>query len=641
VKLFLRTIPLLFFLGMLDAAASGAVPELPVEHFFKNYKFAQMRVSPDGRHLAALGPANGHRNLFVIDLATRKGRQLTNQGSRDISSYFWANDERIVFTMDEDGDESWGLFALNIDRTQRMTLVEPWKSKVAKGRRIVYYTEVLDRLKDVPGEILVISNRRRVEFPDVYRLDIYSGHMRRVELNPGNVVRWFTDRAGEPRAGLWMDGLERGVTWKNAAGEWQRVSTFGFGQADDEPLAVGADPRTLYVASNIGHDKRVLRALDLATGKYGPVLFEHPDADVDDVVLSRATGEPIAAVYTTDRPRWHPLDPAWGTSISGVEAALPGRLVQFVSRSQDESLAVVHAGSDQAPGTYYLLDRAKGKMEWLADVADWIDPDQMAPTRYVSIAARDGVQLHGLLTLPRGSNGGPRAMILYVHGGPFGIRDVWGFDPRVQFLANRGYAVLQVNFRGSGGYGRQFLEAGYRQWGRAMQDDLSDAVDWAVKQGVADRARIGIFGASYGGYAAMAGLALTPDQYRCGINLVGPTDIELLFDTLPRAWLRFVPRMRRTIGDPDSEGDYLDAVSPLKLAARIRAPVFMAYGERDPRVNHKHGTRMRDALERQGVPHEFIMKSDEGHGYVKEKNRLELYTRIDAFLRANLPATAQ
>jgi dipeptidyl aminopeptidase/acylaminoacyl peptidase len=320
-----------------------------------------------------------------------------------------------------------------------------------------------------------------------------------------------------------------------------------------------------------------------------------------------------------------------------VNQELPGTRNYFTSHSLDNTWIVISASTDRDPGAFYLLNTKELTMEKLVSRADWIKPSQMAEMKPISYQGRDGSTIHGYLTLP--PNREPRGLPLIVnpHGGPW-ARDSWGFNGEVQFLASRGYAVLQINFRGSTGYGRRWLEAGYGQWGLAMQDDITDGVHWAIDQGIADPRRIAIYGASYGGYATMAGLAFTPELYRCGINYVGVTDIELLLRTIPDSWESMRAQLDVMTGNAKKDRERLRATSPLLHADKIRAPVFFAYGEMDDRVDLKHATKLAAQLRKHGVPVEWITRSDEGHGYRHWKNKVMLYQAMEKFLAGNLTA---
>jgi dipeptidyl aminopeptidase/acylaminoacyl peptidase len=291
---------------------------------------------------------------------------------------------------------------------------------------------------------------------------------------------------------------------------------------------------------------------------------------------------------------------------------------------------VISVSSDVNPGGYFLFSRDKGSLEPLVDRMPWIDAGDMAQLKPIKYTSRDGLTIHGYLTLPKDSEGKNLPLIINPHGGPW-ARDTWGFNPEHQFFAARGYAVLQMNFRGSTGYGRKHLEASYKKWGREMQNDISDAVAWAVEEGIANEERVCIYGGSYGGYATMAGMTFTPDLYKCGVNYVGVTDVELLFKTMPKRWNLGAETMKAQVGDPETEKEFLAEISPLNHVDQIKAPIFIVHGRKDPRVNIEHATQLKKEMDKHKKAYEWMVKNNEGHGFRKEENRIELYTAMGEF----------
>jgi dipeptidyl aminopeptidase/acylaminoacyl peptidase len=329
------------------------------------------------------------------------------------------------------------------------------------------------------------------------------------------------------------------------------------------------------------------------------------------------------------------LDERWKGIMAGIDQALPGAINGITSIDEEETVGVVVSYTSQQPPVYYLYDFENNALEWLADSRPWIKAEQMAEIKPIEFTSRDGMTMHGYLTVPKGSDGKNLPLVMHPHGGPE-ARDGWYFNPAIQFLANRGYAVLQVNFRGSTGFGHEHWKSSKKQWGQTMQNDVTDAVMWAIDQGVADKGRVCIYGGSYGGYATMAGLTFTPDLYQCGINYVGVTDLPLLFKTAPDAWGASMERFKDMVGDPKKEKEFLEEWSPSNHADKIKAPVFMAYGLNDPRVNIRHARVMEDAMEDNNVEFELMVKKDEGHGFRKTENQHDFYGRMETFLAENL-----
>jgi dipeptidyl aminopeptidase/acylaminoacyl peptidase len=612
--------------------------ELPLDYFFKNPEFAGFQLSPDGRELAAMVNLNGRMNIAVIDLKTRKSTAITTVKKQDVSGFIWASNERILFFMDKDGSESFGIFAVNKDGSLPRTLVEPLASVIRSGRSRIRIVRVLDILENDPEWVLVSSNERRASNPDVFRMNIFSGKTLLVERNPGNVIDWFTDWDGNLVGAAFQDGLETGFKLLSDPEEdlWETVKETRFDDYSFMPAGLTGDGETGYVRSNLTpegdpRDKAAIYEYDFRSKTFGKLVYEHPVVDCCGLIMNKKQRDIIGVSYMVGKPEQVYLDPRWKGIMDAINRALPDRFNRFVSLDDAENIGVLASSSSTQPTKYFLFDFNANKLEWMADSRPWVEAEQMSVMKPYSFKARDGRELHGYLTLPNGSDGKNLPLIVNPHGGPW-ARDGWGFNPEHQFLANRGYAVIQVNFRGSVGFGMDHLKSSWKQWGQAMQDDVTDAVKWAVDQGIADADRVCIYGASYGGYATMAGLAFTPELYKCGVNYVGVTDLELLFETAPDAWASAVEQMKVQIGDPDQEEEFLQQWSPAHHADRIRAPVFMAYGRQDPRVNIDHAKVMEKALKKADVEYELMVKRDEGHGFRKEENRYDFYGAMDTFL---------
>ena len=397
-----------------------------------------------------------------------------------------------------------------------------------------------------------------------------------------------------------------------------------------QPMAFDYDNQTLFVSSGKDHDTTAVYRYNPNTREFGGLVFHHDAVDAGGLIMSDKREKLLAATYYTDKPAWQGIDDEFTRMMKSLEASFPNQMVNISSLNKEEDLAIVTVGSDVAPTQYYMFDIDNKKMEHLADSMDWIDPADMSERRPISYTSRDGLTIHGYLTVPKGSNGKDLPLIINPHGGPW-ARDTWGFNVEHQFFANRGYAVLQMNFRGSTGYGRKHLEIAYKQWGKTMQDDISDAVKWAVAEGIADEDRVCIYGGSYGGYATMAGMTSTPELYKCGINYVGVTDIALLFETMPKRWNLGAEQMKQQVGDPKTESEMLAQASPLNHVENIKAPIFIVHGRKDPRVNIKHATLLRKEMDKHNKAYEWMVKNNEGHGFRKEENRIELYTAMGEF----------
>ncbi|MEM7708915.1 MAG: S9 family peptidase [Pseudomonadota bacterium] len=618
---------------------SAIAKQYTVEDFFKNAQYSQMSVSPNGKYLAALAPANNRRNLAIIDLKDRsKSKFITALEDQDVAGYTWVSNDRIIFGVDADGIEAISMYAVDRKGGRITTLVNPLEANSAGPGGIPSPT-LLDTLEDDKKHILISYDQRRVGVPDVYKMNVRNGGMKMVERNPGTVAGWVTDHDGKIRGAVAQDKLFQEAWYrKDEDSEWEVVARFEWNDRNAfTPLGFDYDNRNWFVSSQKDHDTAAIYRFDPETKTYGDMVFHNETVDAGGLIFSDVQEKVVAATYYDSKPRWEGLDDSYTQMRESLDKAFPDLVVSLTSANKDEDLFVVSASSDKDPGSYYLYDRKSQKLEFLAEPRSWIEPDDMAPMKAITYTTRDGMTIHGYLTLPTNGETEDLPLIVNPHGGPW-ARDFWGFNSEHQFLANRGYAVLQMNFRGSTGYGRKHLESSYRQWGRTMQDDITDAVNWAVEEGIANSDRICIYGGSYGGYATMAGVTTTPDLYKCGVNYVGVVDIGLLFDTMPKAWNLGKEQMKQQVGDPEKDAEMLAEASPINHVDKIKAPIFIVHGRKDPRVKYEHATRLRKEMEKHDKPYEWMVKDNEGHGFSKEENRIELYTAMEKFFKKHIGA---
>jgi dipeptidyl aminopeptidase/acylaminoacyl peptidase len=637
----LKRILILGLLALLLAGQNAAAEMKGLDHYFKKPQYAGFQLSPNGKELAALIPINNRMNIVIIDLATKAGRVVTGMENQDVNGFMWATNERLLFFMDKDGSESFGIFAVNSDGSKFRTLVEPADLRIANGAAVIRFTQVLDRLKDDPEHVLVVSNEKRAEYPDVYTMDINSGRKRMFQRNFGNVQGWFTNYDAELVGAGFTDDLYQGFMMVDQeTDKFEELVRSRYDEHSFAPVGIKGNGDEGYVTSYLTpdgepRDKAAIYEYNFKTREFGDLVFEHPRVDVANVISSNKSRDIIGVTYMVGTPETVYVDERWKAIMAGIDAALPNTVNQITSTDEDETIGVVTSWSSTQPPKYYLYDFAENTMEYLADSRPWVKPEEMAEIKSVEFEARDGLLLQGYLTLPPDSDGKNLPTIVHPHGGPW-ARDGWGYSPAIQFLASRGYAVLQVNFRGSTGFGMKHWLASRKQWGQAMQNDVTDALDWAVAQGHTDPNRVCIYGGSYGGYATMAGLTFTPDRYKCGINYVGVTDLPLLFKTAPDSWAAGIGQMKELVGNPKEDKEFLEDWSPSNHADKIKAPVFMAYGKRDPRVHIDHAKIMEEAMEEHGVKYELMIKDDEGHGYAKQENQYDFYGRMESFLAENL-----
>jgi len=630
MKLFSSLALLALLTLLLPRPARADDPLIPMEDFFRNPEQSGFQLSPNGEYISFMKPWERRMNIFVQKIGAEEAVRVTSATERDIPAYFWSGNERIVYLQDRGGDENYRLYAVSSDGTESRELTPFENTRVT----------IVDSLEEQDDFILIGMNRRDQRLFDVYRLNLETGELTLLEENPGDIAGWMTDHDGKLRVAVRSDGVNTSLLYRDREDEpFRNILTTDFRESVS-PLFFTFDNTKLYVASNLGRDKSAIFVFNPRTVEHEELLFEHPDVDVSSLFRSRKRKVITGTGFTTDRFRYHFFDEERAALQNELEERLPGDEVVVASMSRDETKVLVYAGSDRTRGTYFFFDRETKDFRKLAELAPWLPKERMAPMTPVSYVSRDGLTIHGYLTLPPGREPKNLPVVIHPHGGPW-VRDGWGFDPQVQFLASRGLAVLQMNFRGSTGYGRAFWEAGFKEWGRSMQDDVTDGVLWLVEQGIADPKRVGIYGASYGGYAVLAGLAFTPDLYACGVDYVGVSNIFTLLETIPPYWELGRQMLYEKIGHPEKDKELLEAASPVFHADRITAPLFVAQGANDPRVKKAESDQIVEALRSRGIEVEYMVKENEGHGFRNEENRFDFYRAMERFLATHLGSLSE
>ncbi|MCU0574587.1 MAG: S9 family peptidase [Syntrophobacteraceae bacterium] len=601
--------------------------QIPAEAFFRKPDRDHFRLSPDGLSVSCLASLRGRMNLRVQRLSGGPPRFVTTFGDRDLTYHLWKTNEILLFGKDIRGDESFHLFKVNADGSG-LTDLTPFDG----GR-----ATLLDELPDDPDHVLITLSLAHQESADVHRLNIRSGSLEKVAGNNGRIVDWLADHSGRVRIALEKRGEKTVLLHRpHSDSAFQPVIEVDL-EVTIKPLLFTFDNRNLYAASNMGRDKLALVVFDLDGGMEREKLFEHRDFDIQALSHSRKR-KVLTHVSTLGwRTEHHFFDERSRDLHESWRRRLGGDEIEVVDTSADEQVALLRTSSDLSPGRYYIACGTSRIPVELAVVNPWLPSDQLRPMTPVVVTARDGLALHGYLTLPSPDHSAPFPAIVKVHGGPW-QRDRWRYDAEVQFLANRGYAVLQLNFRGSTGYGRRFWKASFREWGRRMQDDLTDGVRWLIDRRIADSARIGLYGSSYGGYAALAGLSLTPELYACGVAVSAPADLCRLLGNVPARWKPFGSALYRMIGDPARDREALEAVSPAKRMDAIKAPLLIAHGKLDPRVSHEDALSLVKNLKKRGVLVRSLIFEDEGHWITGEANRIRFYLALEEFLNAYLKA---
>jgi dipeptidyl aminopeptidase/acylaminoacyl peptidase len=621
---------------------TGPAPIVDRELYFGDPELAGAQLSPDGAFITFVKPHQAVMNVWVKTRSEplSAARPLTAD-KRPVSEYFWSRDGKFVlYVQDKGGDENMHLYAVD-PRSPAAPNGVPEARDLTPGEQL--RAEFIALPRKSPDTVLIGLNDRDPQLHDVYRLSLSTGTKELVRLNKESVAGWTADNEGRLRLATKLD--EQGGTQVfRVAGDKLEPLYRCNAEESCRPAAFHADGQRVYLVTSAGaEDLSRLVLIDVATGEE-ELVESDPERQVDfgGADFSEANDELLATFYEGDRTRTYPRTPAFKKDFDTVARALPQGDVSFISRTVDEKLQLVTVNSDVDPGATYLYERDTGKVEFLFRPRPKLPVETLVAMKPVRITARDGVVLSAYLSVPRGAQG-PTPTVLLVHGGPWG-RDTWGYDALTQFLANRGYAVLQVNFRGSAGYGKKFLNLGNGQWGTgSMQHDLTDAREWLIKQGYAPPDRIAIMGGSYGGYATLAGLAFTPDLYAAGVDLVGPSNLVTLLNSIPPYWAPLKKTFAVRVGDVENAADAerLQAQSPLNSAGRIRAPLLVIQGANDPRVKQAEADQIVVAARENGLPVEYLVAPDEGHGFRGKENRVAMMVSIERFLARHLGGRVQ
>ncbi|MBD3222227.1 prolyl oligopeptidase family serine peptidase [bacterium] len=615
-------------------------PLLDRELFFGDPEISGSQLSPDGRWMTFQRPYQGVRNIWIkgADEPFDAARPLTAD-QRPVPGYFWSRDSQyVLYVQDRDGDENYHVWAVNpAEAPAADTGVPPARDLTpVDGVR----AQILSVPKNQPDLMIVALNDRDPSFHDVWTVRISTGERTLLRENTDGMAGWQFDLDGQLRLAY--------KTLPDGGAEILRVDLDGYTKLAESsfeetlaPLRFHRDGRHCYVESNVGEpDLTQLMLMDVETGVMQYVEAD-PEGEVDfgGPVFHPETDELMATSYLADRVRVYPKTDEAARLWENLQKALPGGEISITSMTRDMSRMLAAVTSDVDPGSVYLYDVATGEATLQYRSRPDLPSEHLAPMKPVRFTARDGLTIRGYLTLPRGKEPRNLPTVMYIHGGPW-ARDYWGYEPYCQFLANRGYAVMQVNYRGSTGFGQSYLNAGNREWGiGAMQHDITDAVNWLIDEGYADPEKVAIFGGSYGGYATLAGVTFTPDLYACGIPYVGPSNLLTLIESFPDYWKPFLEgSWYRRVGNPEVESDRQDLIarSPLFHCDRITAPLLVVHGANDPRVKQHESDQIVTALRGKGKPVEYIVAPDEGHGFRAPNNRKALAVAMEKFLSNHL-----
>ncbi|MFT6732302.1 MAG: dipeptidyl aminopeptidase/acylaminoacyl peptidase [Polaribacter sp.] len=625
--------------------------QVKVEDFFKHADIKSATISPKGEYLAAVVDKEGKFRLVVLDLKTKKVLGVTSlTNKRAIETVTWVNDERYAFTVSDKigwlaSPVSTGeIMAANYDGSREGVLVGDSKSVRGTSGGARYPINIIDNLPD-NKRYAIVQQSKADGFSKIFKLNIYSGRKKKINSPPTQFSRVIVDHNHEVRfsiGSVYNKKIGQAVTqvhYRQAnSNEWKLIQTRRDDAPGMSPIAFDKDNKDVYVVMDESETtKKGVYIYSIETQKVTPLWINESNVDISGFIYDSDIRKqvPIGVRLQDGKASNHFFDETHPIAklIRGLEQSFKGSSVSFYNYTKDGNNALVNVYSDKNPGDIYLIDIKKQQLSYVMSRRPWIDPADMLETKPIQYTARDGLTIHGYLTLPKGKTKN-LPMLLKVHGGPFGPRDLWNWDAEDQFLASRGYAVLKVNFRGSGGYGKRFQYDAYRKMGAEMQDDLTDATLWAVDQGYADKSRMCIYGGSYGGYASLMGVVKEPDLYKCAIPYVGVYDIDLLHrkGDIPRreSGRRF---LKRAWGDND---EFFQKRSPINHLDKLKAALFIVHGEEDERADYSHYLALTAKLDEMGYPYDSMVKDGEGHGFYLEKNRNELYSRMVKFLDKNI-----
>ncbi|MBZ5648191.1 MAG: S9 family peptidase [Acidobacteriia bacterium] len=614
----------LFLAPVIWAGSESSTALIPRQILFGNPERTSPRISPDGTRLAYLAPDDkGVLNVWVRTIGKTDDQVVTADKKRGIRFFLWQFDsQHVLYIQDRDGDENFHLYQTNL-KTKETRDLTPFEGIQARPGE--YFPQL-------PDTMLVYMNVRDKRFHDVYRVDLKTGKAELDTENPGDVAGWTADNSLQVRAAdvTTPDGGNIIRVRDSAKSPWRELIKWGPDESLGGSIAFSPDNKSLWVGTSVGGNAKRLVEIDLATGKQ-KIVAEDPQYDAEDVLINPKTHALEAVEFVRARTDWQVVDPAIKADFAALHKVRNAD-IRVVSRDLADRHWIVAYSADDAPIYFYVYDRNTKQATVIFSDRPKLEGYKLSPMKPISFKARDGMEIYGYLTLPAGAEPKNLPMVEFVHGGPWG-RDVWGFNRYAQWLSNRGYAVLQVNFRASTGYGKQYLNAGDREWGGKMHTDLLDGKQWVLQQGYVDPKKVCIMGGSYGGYATLAAVTFTPDEFSCGVDIVGPSNLNTLLKTIPPYWTTVKAIFDKRMGTGE---EFLNSRSPLFKADQIKATLLIGQGKNDPRVNKAESDQIVAAMKKNNKPVEYIVFPDEGHGFARPENNMAFNAATEGFLAKTL-----
>lgn len=610
---------------LLSCKPAIEIEQISIETFFKDADKSVFSISPDGKHISYLQPYNGKLNIFVESLNGDSTVRITSEEQLSIQKYFWAGNNHLLYVLDNGQAKGFKLHSVTKDGKKNIRISIKSTTKV----------EFIDQYKYSNQDILLAMNERKAENFDVYKLDLETGEKKMVEKNPGNFIRWIADDENKIRLAIGSDGVTQTLYYREKIGrKFKAVKSCNF-RNTLQPVGFTGKKDHIYALSNLNRDKLALVEFDCKTGQEIKVIYENPRGDVTDVMYFKTLNKMAYVNTEVEKREVHFFDKKIAAIYYKIKNRLNGEKFKIVGSDNLENHFVLRSFTDKSPGAYYIYFTKKDSLKKLADINSAIDPRKMAEQKPVSYKTRDGLTIQGFLTIPKNKNPRNLPCVVIPHAGPY-TKNTWGYSDEVQFLANRGYAVFQMNFRGSTGFGKDFKSSGHKQWSKKIHEDITDGVNWLIDQEIVDEKRIAIYGFSFGGLAALNQLIYNPEMYACVVSNSGLTNLFTYIKGIPAYYKPREQMLHEIIGDPEKDVEYLKYSSPIFHTDKIKKPVFIVQGGKDPKVNVSETNQFVKELRKRKVEVTYILNNNEGHYFSDVNNKLAFYKSLETFLANNL-----
>jgi dipeptidyl aminopeptidase/acylaminoacyl peptidase len=607
------------------ACKQNEVRQIPVSDFFKTPEKSYFKISPDGKYISYLKPYKDKQNIYIRSLVTGAEQMATTFTDYSVRDYTWTFNNQIVFTQDIIAVDEFRIYSLDVATLKFKSLLNLDKARI----------RILNRNRLQPDVITVAMNKRDPVNFDVYRLNVKTGELKPYLLNPGNITKWYPDADGSIRLVKVSDGVNETIMYRtNDKSSFKPIIKNNFNDRV-EPIAFTGEGSNFYALSNVNRDKTALIEISAETGKEVKVIYASDKADILDVNYSKVKRRLELVAWEEAKPQKHFLDADIKSMYNNLSGKVKGDQIDIVDRDSAENKFVIVSSTDKNPGSYYLYERSSDKVTKLADINPETKPQELCDMQPVSFKASDGMLINGYLTIPKGKERRNLPVVVMPHDGIWG-RSSWGYDAEVQFLANRGYAVFQVNFRGSAGYGKAFRTAGFKQVGGKIQQDITDGVKWLITNKIANPKKIAIFGGSFGGFSALYGVSFHPELYNCAIVKYGLINFFTYLKDVPPFVKPYLKMTYEMVGNPETDADQLRAISPVFHTDKIKSPLLIFQGAKDPRANISELNQFVRELKKRNVPVTYRLKENERAFFRSEHNRMEMYAEIETFLSANM-----